>query len=131
MRVELVYPAGLRPPVRVLGLHQALVLRVRYQVGEEEGLLVVEGGAHVAAGAVVAGDDDVGPVGAVDAKVGGGGKVVTAGVLERECDVHQELNLIKVRVFKAVAYLSRLYFTRRRILPMSVVTKYIRPSFGK
>ena len=32
MRVESVDPAGLRPPVAVLGLHEAFVLRVRNQV---------------------------------------------------------------------------------------------------
>ena len=32
MRVESVDPAGLRPPVAVLGLHKAFVLRVRDQV---------------------------------------------------------------------------------------------------
>ena len=32
MRIESVYPAGLRPPVAILGLHEAFVLRVRNQV---------------------------------------------------------------------------------------------------
>ncbi len=42
VRVEGVYPGGLRPPVLVLGLHQALVLGVRQQVGQRERLGVVE-----------------------------------------------------------------------------------------
>ncbi len=66
VRVESVYPAGLGPAVSVLGLYEALVLRVRHELLEQERLFVVEfGDVAVAHGRrVLARDDDVGPVGA-------------------------------------------------------------------
>ena len=66
MRVKVVDPAGLGPAVSVLGLDQALVLRLGQQLREQEGLLVVESVLHVVppVPVVVARDDDVGPVAA-------------------------------------------------------------------
>ena len=68
-------PRGLRPPVSVLGLDEALVLRVGHQVGEEEGLLVVE----LVRRARVARDDDVGPV-----RAAAHGQPVVAGAVALE-----------------------------------------------
>ncbi len=67
MGVKVVYPAGLRPPVLVLCLHEALVLSVRHQVRQSELLLVVElAAADPADRAAAPGNDDVGPVGPAD-----------------------------------------------------------------
>ena len=75
VRVEPVNPRGLRPPVSVLGLYEALVLRVGHQVGEEEGLLVVE----LVRRARVARDDDVRPV-----RAAAHGQAVVAGAVALE-----------------------------------------------
>ena len=65
MRVEPVYPASLGPPVDILSLHEALVLRLRQEVRQQECLLVVE----LVPGGGVARDDDVGPVAAAHGHV--------------------------------------------------------------
>ena len=58
--VESVYPTRFGPPVSIFRLHETLVLRVPDQIRQQERLLMVE----LVRVDCVAGDDDVGPVGA-------------------------------------------------------------------
>lgn len=82
MSVESVYPAGLRPPVDVLGLHQTLVLGVADQIRQQELLLVMElVGAESVHGSVSARNDDVGPIAAADVNSAAGRFVQSEVVL--------------------------------------------------